>query len=388
MDHRMFRYQISTLVLTLAILMCSSVSYANTILPFSDKPHFHYGDNDATPIINSGNEVSPTSMLENEVSPTGAPIDEASPTGAPIDEVSPTGMPINEASPTEANKNYKCILQAPSITFISAFYFRSDVCIRWSDTPFASAYDITIYKNGVSSYKTRINNNYFDLGAFSNSYNHFRGLFASIIPTFDSIFGSKKVKISAAIKIVPVDNNAIPSVFSIKKSFTIYPWTNRNEMIFGNSTKTTFKNSVEARRYMTSIKVKVWRLSFMGTKSTASVTLTTHKNVAENVKKIFQAIYNGKEKFPIKSCADYAFRSTPSEHSCGTAIDINPTENYFIGISNIIKVGMLWNPGKNAYSIPAKGDVVNAFNKYGWHWSPDMKWSNGLDYMHFSLMGT
>ena len=98
--------------------------------------------------------------------------------------------------------------------------------------------------------------------------------------------------------------------------------------------------------------------------------------------------YTRDRKIPIKSCVGYAYRSGRSEHNNGTAIDINPAENYFVDREGKIKAGTLWKPGQNPYSIVPDGDVVQAFNRYGWHWSPDMHWSNGADYMHFSLFGT
>lgn len=162
---------------------------------------------------------------------------------------------------------------------------------------------------------------------------------------------------------------------------------NVNEIITGSSEKNQFADVNEAVLNMTDISVKVWKLTASGSKETASLTLTINKNVAEDVKKIFEEIYNGKEKFPIKSCSAYSYRDGKSQHSNGTAIDINPEENYFISREGVIKAGTLWKPGVNPYSILPDGDVVRAFNRYGWHWSPDMNWRNGADYMHFSLSG-
>ncbi|PKM76656.1 MAG: hypothetical protein CVU90_11245 [Firmicutes bacterium HGW-Firmicutes-15] len=162
----------------------------------------------------------------------------------------------------------------------------------------------------------------------------------------------------------------------------------KNERFFGDSVKTVFASINEANPIMTNINVNIWNLTASGMKTTSTLTLTVNKNVAENVIKIFADIYNGQEKFPIKSCSAYSFRSGKSEHNNGTAIDINPEENYFVEWGGAIKAGSLWKPGENPYSIPSDGDVVRAFNRYGWHWSPDMLWSNGADYMHFSLGGT
>ena len=194
--------------------------------------------------------------------------------------------------------------------------------------------------------------------------------------------------IHAAIKVVPVNNSGAPSVFSLQEEFDISPWVNNNDIITGDPGKNQFADINQANQNMKSIKVKVWNLTASGTKKASNLTLTVNKNIAENLIKIFDDIYNGKEKFPIKSSQCYSFRSGTSQHSNGTAVDINPAENYFVTWSGVIKSGTLWKPGKNPYSILPDGDVVRAFNRYGWHWSPDMKWPNGADYMHFSLMGT
>lgn len=148
-----------------------------------------------------------------------------------------------------------------------------------------------------------------------------------------------------------------------------------------------FADINEANRKMTDITIRVWKLTASGSKEPSSLTLTVNKNVAEDVKKIFEEIYNGKEKFPIKNCSGYDYRDGKSQHSNGTAIDINWEENYFISNGGAIIAGKLWKPGVNPYSILPDGDVVRAFNRYGWHWSPDMNWRNGKDYMHFSLNG-
>ena len=124
-----------------------------------------------------------------------------------------------------------------------------------------------------------------------------------------------------------------------------------------------------------------------GDKTTHTITLLVNKNLAETAKKIFAEIYNGSEKFPIKGCAGYQWRGGTSQHNAGAAIDLNANENYFLAADGSIKAGSLWQPGINPYSIKPDGDVVRAFNNNGWHWSPDMNWSNGADYMHFSLLG-
>ena len=285
----------------------------------------------------------------------------------------------------------ECILPAPTGIFISPSYYMGDVYLNWNDIPLASAYDITVYKDGKSAYTARVDNNYLDLRTRTTTYNRETRAYAYeeiANPLYKSIFEDEKLKIHAAIKIVPVNENGEPSVFSLTKEFTIDTWSNRNEMIFGDSAKNSFVSNSEALLYMKSIKVNIWKLNSSGAKTTSILTLTVNRNVAESVTKIFTEIYNGNEKFPIINGSGYAFRNGKSEHSRGTAIDINHEENYFVEWGGAIKAGSLWKPGINPYSIIPGGDVVSAFNRYGWHWSPDMNWPNGADYMHFSLGGT
>ena len=49
-------------------------------------------------------------------------------------------------------------------------------------------------------------------------------------------------------------------------------------------------------------------------------------------------------------------------------------------------VGSHWLPGEDPYSIPADGDVVRAFAKYGFAWGGNA-WQSSQDYMHFSYFG-
>lgn len=138
---------------------------------------------------------------------------------------------------------------------------------------------------------------------------------------------------------------------------------------------------------MVTLQVSVWQMTSSGDKKAGSLSLTVHRDVADDVLGIFTEIFRGSQQFPIRVVSGYSYRSGTSQHSNGTAIDINPTENFFLGRDGGIKAGSFWQPGVNPYSITPDGDVVRAFNRYGWKWSPDMNWSNGADYMHFSLSG-
>ena len=141
----------------------------------------------------------------------------------------------------------------------------------------------------------------------------------------------------------------------------------------------------EAEPLMVSVTVPVWRLSG-GNKISSTATFKVHHMIADKVKLVFEEIYNGDEKFPIRDAGGYAWRGGRSEHNGGTAIDLNYNENYCI-YNNGTVIGNYWKPGEDVYSITPYGDVVNAFEKYGFTWGGDA-WRNPKDYMHFSYLGT
>ena len=141
----------------------------------------------------------------------------------------------------------------------------------------------------------------------------------------------------------------------------------------------------EAEALMTTVKVPVWKLK--GNKKVSSTAnITVHYKIADKVKLVFEEIYNGEEQFPIKDVGGYSWRGGRSEHNGGTAIDINANENYCI-YENGTVIGSHWKPYEDPYSITPYGDVIRAFEKYGFTWGGDA-WRNPRDYMHFSYLGT
>lgn len=133
------------------------------------------------------------------------------------------------------------------------------------------------------------------------------------------------------------------------------------------------------------ITVPVWRIK-NGQKVAGTAYLRVHKLIADKVKLVFEDIFNGPEKFPIKDVGAYAWRGGRSEHNGGTAIDINANENFCI-YENGTTIGSYWKPYEDVYSITPYGDVVTAFEKHGFTWGGDA-WRNPRDYMHFSYLGT
>ncbi len=139
----------------------------------------------------------------------------------------------------------------------------------------------------------------------------------------------------------------------------------------------------KARKYMKKISFKVWDIQGKK-KVTKTKTILIHKSIANKVKKTFDKIYEGDEKFPIKSVGGYSWRgSTKSLHSLGLAVDINENENYMIDGRTVL-CGTLWKPGQNPYSIPKKGDVMRSMKANG---LKQCIWGSRKDYMHFSVGG-
>lgn len=141
----------------------------------------------------------------------------------------------------------------------------------------------------------------------------------------------------------------------------------------------------EAEPLMVDITVPVWKLN-CSSKIASSATFKVHYAIADKVKLVFEDIFAGVEKFPIKDVGGYSWRGGRSEHNGGTAIDINSNENYCI-YNNGTTIGSYWKPFEDPYSITPYGDVIRAFEKYGFTWGGD-SWSNPKDYMHFSYLGT
>lgn len=152
----------------------------------------------------------------------------------------------------------------------------------------------------------------------------------------------------------------------------------------------TFTGEEDSSASMKTVTIKVWQLKD-GEKIPSELTVTVLAQIADKVEAVFDEIFNGSEQFPIYSVGAYAWREPMnsgrySEHNFGTAIDINPNENYCL-YSNGSIVGECYKPYENPYSITPYGDVVKAFEKYGFTWGAD-SWRSPKDYMHFSYLGT
>jgi uncharacterized protein YjdB len=147
-----------------------------------------------------------------------------------------------------------------------------------------------------------------------------------------------------------------------------------------------YQSDAEASSHMVTIAIRVWDFtdSTRTEKTTKTRYLTVHESIAATVEAIFEEIYNGPEQFPISNVGCYRYEQG-SEHMLGVAIDINWEENYECTIDGTATTGKYWKPGEDEYSIPADGDVVKAFAKYGFGWGGT--WRTKKDYMHFSYFG-
>ena len=138
-----------------------------------------------------------------------------------------------------------------------------------------------------------------------------------------------------------------------------------------------------AVKHMVWVEVPVWNLK-NGKKVSSRARIQVLNLLADEVKEIFTEIYNGSEKFPIKSVGGYNWRPNGIEslHSLGRAIDINPDENPQLSPDGVVLVGKKWEPYQNPYSITPEGDVVRAFTSRGWVWGANY---TRPDYMHFDF---
>ena len=179
----------------------------------------------------------------------------------------------------------------------------------------------------------------------------------------------------------------------LAKPTTSYEWESYEDKcirVFGqvvDDPRRFYQTAEEAYSHMAVITVPVWDFadSSRTTKITTYKTLTVNANMADTIVAIFEEIYNGSEQFPIKEVGCYRWEPG-SEHMPGLAIDINSYENYECTLDGTATAGAYWRPGEDPYSIPADGDVVNAFRKYGFGWGGN--WNSKKDYMHFSYFST
>lgn len=185
----------------------------------------------------------------------------------------------------------------------------------------------------------------------------------------------------------------------------------RRTALFGNPNKTYFTSAQDAAGYMTTVTIPIWTMDKTGNKFESSMAVTVHNLVADEIRYIFEEIYNDPERFPIYggwSVGGSRYTDT-MRHAWGCAVDVNAFYNcecttyWNSGITNVTCGYGWWPQGTNwssfagsmsapsAYSISADSSVVRAFAKYGWGWGGQgyTLYSDGrqkFDFMHFSIL--
>lgn len=192
-------------------------------------------------------------------------------------------------------------------------------------------------------------------------------------------------------------NWAVKKEYTVDPTFTSFAFQYRTlsnearrQLLFGDSSKTYYAKGDSTGTHIVSITVKTWDINSSGAKYTRRWSLQVNAVVAREVKAIFDYIYNDSEKFPIHALGGFRTGDT-MRHSWGCAIDINPTENYYINYKTGQTVpssgGFCYKTSSNPYCITPNGSVVKAFAMYGWGWG-GQGWSTAADYMHFSILAS
>lgn len=197
-----------------------------------------------------------------------------------------------------------------------------------------------------------------------------------VIYAYKNVDGVQVTSVPSDIKSVTMDYYGYETESQSKKIKRVYGSAKNKEKNFTTASK--------ASKQMKRITIKVWdfKKGKKGTKITKNKVLYVNKKLAPTVQEMFKEIYQDKEKQPIKVIDCYSYRW--GEHMYGTAIDINPNENYMIDGKKVM-AGSYWKPKKDPYSIPQNSQFVKIMRRYGFYRG---EWGDRKDYMHFSFFGT
>lgn len=171
------------------------------------------------------------------------------------------------------------------------------------------------------------------------------------------------------------------------------------QLLFGDSSKTYFTGSeANLSDYIVTIQVRTWDINSSGQKYTRTWNLQVNKMVEEEVKAIFEYIYNDPEQFPIHALGCARFGENQLRHGWGCAIDINPVENFYCNTTTspytAITGTTCYKYSDSPYCITPDSSVVEAFALYGWGWGGGTAdngysgWRTTADYMHFSILSS
>ena len=168
------------------------------------------------------------------------------------------------------------------------------------------------------------------------------------------------------------------------------------QILFGDANKSYFNGSeANLSDYIVTVQVRTWDINSSGAKYTRTWNLQVNKAVADEVKAIFEEIYNDPEQFPIHALGGARYTDT-MRHSWGCAIDINPVENFQCYTTTTPYTAIVGSTcfkySDSPYCITPDSSVVRAFAKYGWGWGGGdadnnySGWTTTADYMHFSIL--
>lgn len=133
----------------------------------------------------------------------------------------------------------------------------------------------------------------------------------------------------------------------------------------------------EMQKYLTQITVPIINKNGKA----ATMILTVHKKLAEEIKKVFEDMKRAGFKIKPEETAGYNWRtmasnsSKVSHHSYGCVVDVNWTSN---GASY---TSWGYHPGKDEFSVTK--EIVDIWKRHGFYWGGD--WSTAyFDPMHFT----
>lgn len=205
-------------------------------------------------------------------------------------------------------------------------------------------------------------------------------------------WGSKRLEVKNVEEVIPAE--PAPSDFeSFAFRYRNMSVEQRRIELFGDPNKTHFTSPGDAANHIVEVTVPIWKMRSNGEKYASTAYLQVHYLVADEIRLIFDEIFNDPERFPINAIGGARYTDA-LRHSWGCAIDINPNENYYLHYASGQKTGTccwenahLYPNIDSRYCITPDSSVVRAFAKYGWGWG-GQGWSSGADYMHFSILAS
>lgn len=246
----------------------------------------------------------------------------------------------------------------------------------------------------------------YDDGMFHGESTLTRGQAAAVVVR--TWITSERLEVSSATEVeTPTGGDSSSSMdptdsFAWRSRSMIDAWgkvtAEGRQLLFGDSNKSCFTgNESNLSDYIVTIQVRTWDINSAGEKYTRTWNLEVNKMVADEVKAIFEEIYNDPEQFPIHALGGARYTDS-LRHAWGCAIDINPVENFYCNTTTspytAITGTTCFKYSDSPYCITPDSSVVKAFAKYGWGWGGGdadnnySGWNTTADYMHFSILAS